>query len=220
MTLRMARPGIDFDLAIQRAHDSRGERLIQAEGVADGERHLADLQLRRAADADRLQQVGGRIDRQHREVLGRIGSDQATLPAGAVGEDDHGAAGVADDVVVGDDVAILVPHETGTGALRDLLDVQAERRRRGHQRRDVHDRRRGRPEDLDRGLLDLGQIAARRDRPRDRVGVHVAPGFRNDGPDRPQRQGRHQHQQNGVEPEQAPLEPPVFVHVGSGSPGG
>ena len=35
-------------------------------------------------------------------------------------------AGIADDVEVGDDVAAIVPDETGPGAARDLHHVEAE----------------------------------------------------------------------------------------------
>ena len=45
----------------------------------------------------------------------------------AVGKNDLGCGGILDDVIIGDDVAALVPDEAGTAASGDPLDVEAER---------------------------------------------------------------------------------------------
>jgi hypothetical protein len=69
-------------------------------------------------------------------------------------------------VVVGDDVAGVVPDEAGAGAEGDLLDVAAEELDLIHHGRDVDDGGRGLLEEPDGALLGLAEVGAGGDGPR------------------------------------------------------
>ncbi|VUD75082.1 hypothetical protein MET9862_05722 [Methylobacterium symbioticum] len=163
---------------LQRADHAGGQRVVEAEGVADGEGRLANLQVRRGADGEGRRHAADAAELEHREVVGGRGADEARGHHLARGEPHRdGAAGLGgrlDDVVVGDDVPGGVPDEAGAGlgvaalALLLLLVVEA------HQglpprcplREDV-DHRGARPlEQRDGAGLRGREVAARRHRPR------------------------------------------------------
>src|SRR5690606_10485600 len=98
------------DLAADGADDADGEGVIEAEGVADGHRLLADDELRAlGGEADRHQRRAvAAIDAEHGDVLGRIDADDLRGQRAVVIEGDVKAAALGDDVKVGDDVALLV----------------------------------------------------------------------------------------------------------------
>ena len=68
-----------LDLAAQGADDAGGQRLVQAERVADGEGLLADLQVVRRADGDRHQLRRRRVDVQHGDVLVGVEADDRAV---------------------------------------------------------------------------------------------------------------------------------------------
>ena len=102
------------------ADDPAGQGLIQAERIADGVAELADLQVVRGADDDGTQLVLGGVDLQHGDVFFGHAADEPGLVGGLVGERHLGGVGIADDVEVGDDVAVVVPDEPRAGALGHL----------------------------------------------------------------------------------------------------
>ena len=89
-----------------------------AEGIADGEHLLADLQVGAVAHGDRLQV--GRLDLNDREVVRLVGSDDGGRIVLFVGQDDLELTGSIDDMVVGEDVSLFVDEEAGAGTLRGL----------------------------------------------------------------------------------------------------
>jgi hypothetical protein len=155
-----------FDLAVERAHDAHRQRLVEAEGVADGVHALAHLQFAAGADGNRRQLGRWRVDLQHRQVAVGKRAHQLGGVAGLVGQRHARRAAALDDVEVGDDVALVVPHEAGAGAARHLHHVHAEHVALRLQRGDVHHRGRDALEEIDVGLLVGGQWPARHDRAR------------------------------------------------------
>ena len=60
------------------------------------------------------------VDLQDGDVLVRIGPDEPGLPRGLIRQGHLNRLGFCDHVVVRHDIAVLVPDESGAGALRDL----------------------------------------------------------------------------------------------------
>ena len=108
--------GDRLDLAVERADQAGGERLVQPEGVADGIDLLAHLQLLAAAQRNRRQLGFGGVDLQDCQVPVGEGTDQLRLEAALVGQGHPRGIGALDHMEVGDDVAAVVPDETGAGA--------------------------------------------------------------------------------------------------------
>ena len=99
-----------------RADDARGDREVEAEGRADGQHPLADVQRLGVADRD-----GGQVravDLEHRHVRARVGADDLGDELAAVVEPHHDLVGVGHDVVVGQDVAVVRDHEAGAERAR------------------------------------------------------------------------------------------------------
>ena len=115
----------DWISPAQGADDAGRQRQIEAERIADGVGHLADLQVLRAADRDGSELALGRVDVQDGEILVGRGADQRGPTGGVIGQRDVSGLGILDDVKIRDDVAALVPDEAGAGALRHFLDVEA-----------------------------------------------------------------------------------------------
>src|SRR3989475_6138756 len=141
------------ELAPERAHDADGERVVEPERVADGEDALADEERARHARRERHELLLWRLDPEDREVLLGSDADDLRLPVGLVGERHGEGVAVLDDVEVGHDVALTVPHDTAPSSLRDLLDVEGEDVAPERDGRDEHDRRLRAAEDLDVPLL-------------------------------------------------------------------
>ena len=106
------------DLAVERADDAGGQRLVEPEGIADRVDLLADLQVAAEADRQGLELVARRADAQHGEVAVGKRAHQFGLPLRLVGERDARAARSLDDVEIGDDVPAVVPDEAAAGAAR------------------------------------------------------------------------------------------------------
>ena len=154
--------------AMQRADDAGGQRLVEAERVADREHQLSDLEVRGRADRDRRRQRPRVVHAQHREVVVGRGADDPRRQHLA-GCESHGQrAGALDDVVVGDDVAGGVPDEARPGFAGAVLALGLRGLERAGAADDLHHGRRRALEQLDSGALELGEGAARRDRARRR----------------------------------------------------
>src|SRR5688500_12031643 len=103
--------------AAEGADDAGGDGGLEAVGVADGDGHLADAQAVRIAEGGGGELLGVvALDAEDGEVGGGIGADDFDLEAAAVGRDGFELAGVLDDVVVGEDVAVRGQEEAGAGA--------------------------------------------------------------------------------------------------------
>ena len=149
--------------APDRADDPRGQRLLQPIRVADRESGLSDLQICRTADRDRVQRGARAVEAQHREIVIRRGPDDIGLDEFAPRQPRSDPAGAADHVIVGDDVPGRVPHDPRPGLHGALLRLELKDAALGRRREDMHDRGRGRLEQVDRRGLVLGEAAARRD---------------------------------------------------------
>ena len=86
------------------ADDSLRHGLLKAEGVADGEDHLADPYVLRVAEGDRGQSLG--IDLEHGNVGALVCSGKARREGTSVVELDGDLGGAGDHVPVGDDVTL------------------------------------------------------------------------------------------------------------------
>ncbi len=103
---------------VQRADDAAGHGRLEAERRADGDDVLADVELAGLADR-RGGQAGHVLGLDHREVGHRVGADDLGRRRGAVVEvhgDPAAALGDLDDVVVGEDLAVLAEDDAGAGA--------------------------------------------------------------------------------------------------------
>ena len=96
---------------LQRADDAGGEGLVEAERIADGEGPLPDLEIVRIAEGRR---AGRELppDAQHRQIVAGGAPDQLGAVDVAARHAHGNAAGALHHVVVGDDMAGIVPDET------------------------------------------------------------------------------------------------------------
>ncbi|MCY1234110.1 hypothetical protein D9M72_466820 [compost metagenome] len=96
------------------ADNAHGHGLADTEGVADGERDIADADVVRAAEGDGRQIL--EVDLQHRQVGLRVAANQARQGFPSVLEGDHDLIGAGSDVVVGQQVAFRAHDHCRTQA--------------------------------------------------------------------------------------------------------
>ncbi len=108
--------GAGSDHAALGADDPRGDRVVQAERIADGKNPLTDVEVFGVAQ---LQdgQVDVGVDLDQRDIGARVGSDELGDVFFAVLERDPDFLRVFDYVIVGDDIAFLIQDEPGAKAL-------------------------------------------------------------------------------------------------------
>jgi hypothetical protein len=145
--------------AVQGRDDAGGQGPVQAEGIADGEHLLAHLEVVAGAQGHRRRPLEAHADAQHGDVVGGRGAHQGRPVVAAIGQLHRGFAGVLDDVVIGDDVARVVPDEAGTGAARHGEHVAGPEVAHLGFGGDEHHGTPGALEQLDGGLLVGGQVA-------------------------------------------------------------
>ena len=112
--------GLDEELVVrdpdlgagERRDDAVRHRLADAEGVADGEHEIADLQALRVAELERVQRRRA-FRLQHREVGARIAEHDCRLELALVGERDLDLGHALDDVVVRHDEPARVDDDAG-----------------------------------------------------------------------------------------------------------
>src|SRR4051794_8101922 len=114
-----------LDGAVQRAHDARGDGVLEAERAADRDRAVADLDAVRVGERQRVQLGLGRVDLDDGDVGRRVGADDLRARGLAVGEGDGDRGRAVDDVLVGGDVAVRVDHEARALGLRLLTGAVA-----------------------------------------------------------------------------------------------
>jgi len=94
------------------ADDAHGDGLTDAHRITDRQDDVSDPHGVGVAKRQRSQAAG--IDLQHREVARGIGPDDLGLEATAIGQFDVDVVGTVDDVMVGQDVAVLADDDAGT----------------------------------------------------------------------------------------------------------
>src|SRR5271165_351294 len=98
------------------AHHPGGQRGLKAEGIADGQNFLSDLQGRGIAESQGRQRFALGIDFDQCHVVALIRANDFCRVARLVAKDYLNALRFLDDVKISEDVAARVDHETGTGA--------------------------------------------------------------------------------------------------------
>ena len=97
--------GVDAQMgATQGADDARGHGLTDTKRVADGQHHIAHLQVLGLAQHDDRQFV--ELDLEQGQVGVRVCADDLGCSASTVGQGDFDVVGVFDHMVVGEDVAL------------------------------------------------------------------------------------------------------------------
>mmetsp|Transcript_18171 Transcript_18171/g.45831 ORF Transcript_18171/g.45831 Transcript_18171/m.45831 type:complete len:468 (+) Transcript_18171:138-1541(+) len=118
------------DLPVLARDDAGGEGVVLAKGVSDGDGDLSDLDGCRRAELQGDKVLLGGVDLEHGNVLVGVYARELRvvylLVAIGVREGDLGGVNLVDDVKVGDNVALLVPHEAAAHALWDLGGVHVE----------------------------------------------------------------------------------------------
>ena len=119
--------GVDAG-APERADDARGHRVLQAEGIADGDDIVSDLELGRIPErhGDQIRLLG----LQDGDVRAFVAADDLGGKGPVVEQRDGDFAGVLHHMMIGDDVAVLrVDDDAGARALELALARPRIRRR-------------------------------------------------------------------------------------------
>jgi hypothetical protein len=95
--------------ALERADDARGDRLAQAEGIADREDPLTNARAVRVAQPQRSKALG--VDFDQREIARRVRMEDGSLQLAVVVQPHPDPLGVPHEVVVRQDVAVGVDDE-------------------------------------------------------------------------------------------------------------
>ena len=99
--------------ARHRRHDAVGDGLADAERIADGEHHVADLQRVGIAEIDRGEPLAAVLEAKHGEIGARVLQDEVGVELPLVGERDIDLVGILDEVIVGDDEAGGIDDDAG-----------------------------------------------------------------------------------------------------------
>ena len=105
----------DIDVTRLGGHDTRRDGRSEVERIADGEHPFADTQVIGVAHEDHRQPC--LFDFQERDIRVRVSADQRSRVFAFVVEDHLNLVSTVDDVVVGDDIAVLGDDDTRTGRL-------------------------------------------------------------------------------------------------------
>ena len=100
-----------IDDALLRRDDAGGDAVVEAEGVADGDRPARRRARRRSRPAAAPAAAAWSLDLEQRDVGGRVGAHDAGGQLAPVVEAHAQIDDAAHDVLVGDDVAVLVDDE-------------------------------------------------------------------------------------------------------------
>ena len=101
---------------------THGDRLADAEGVADRQRDIADVDLGGISDRHGGQVV--EIDLERREVGFRVHTHDLGERLAAIAQGDLNLVGALDDVVVGQDIAVTGENDAGAQARQHALAAQ------------------------------------------------------------------------------------------------
>ncbi len=114
--------------ARQRRDDAARHRLADAEGIADRQHEVADLERVAVAERQRRQALAVRIDLEHGEIAVLVRQQHLRLELAPVAQHDADFLGVLDDVVVGDDEARRIDDHARAERVLHPLARQPERR--------------------------------------------------------------------------------------------
>ena len=123
--------------AIEAADDARGQGSFETERIAEGQNLLADQT--RFEESPKLRGKSfsaGDVDQEDGDIVGGVGTDELGVMLGAVEERDADRVGTLDHVKIGENMALLVDHESGARSGGGLIAEEAEALGFG---RDVHD---------------------------------------------------------------------------------
>ena len=114
--------------ACQRRDDAAGDGLADAEGIADGEHQVADLHPVGVVELQVGELAARPRDAQNGEVQLVVAQDDLGIELALVGErhPDLGLAAALDDVVVGDDDAVLADEDARAQRVLHPLSLRAE----------------------------------------------------------------------------------------------
>ncbi len=112
--------------ARERGDDARRHRLADAEGIADGEHDIADLDRIRIAEGEMGKLLLAIVDAQNGEVRAFVGKDELRLELAPVGERDGELVAALDDMEIGDDEAGGIDDDAGAERLLHALARHAE----------------------------------------------------------------------------------------------
>ena len=116
--------------AIQRRHNTRGDRLFVTERRTDCHDPLAHVELGGITDLDRRELGGvGVLELDDGQVARGIVAHELGLVGGAVVHGDHVLVVAVDHVVVGEDVALGIEHYARTDAARAIRLISRLRKR-------------------------------------------------------------------------------------------
>ena len=119
------RIGLDEELIVghadmgarQRRDDAAGHRLAHAEGIADGENQIADLDRVGILEAQMRQLLPADIDLQHRQIRALVGQHQLRIELAPVGQRHRELLPALDHVMIGDDQTRRIDDHAGTERL-------------------------------------------------------------------------------------------------------
>ena len=100
-----------LDLAAERGHDARRDRVVEAERIADRDDGVAHPQHARVAERERVELEIRRVDLDHGEVGREVLADELRRHRVALAEAHLDVLGAVHHVRVRGDVAIAVQHE-------------------------------------------------------------------------------------------------------------
>jgi hypothetical protein len=150
---------------VQRANDTRGEGLIEAVWVSDGEGLLSNLKIGRPADRDGPEGRSGILKLKHCEIVSRRHTNHTRIRKFTRGQPCSNSLGSADDVIIGDHIAGGVPHNSCARLNVILLIFVEHRILPPAAGKHMQNWWRGCLKELDSSLLGLAQIAPRSDSP-------------------------------------------------------
>src|SRR3982074_2934177 len=148
---------------LQRAYDAVGKRLVEPERIADRKGGLPDLEVRRAPDRDRLRKIVHAGEPNDREIVMRRKADVRRLDGLSRCQTYRKGFRPLHDMVIGDDVAGLVPDESGAGSDFRLIGGRRRRLVAAAAADDVDHRWRNALEDFDGRFLIVREAPARLD---------------------------------------------------------
>ena len=110
------------DSASHPADDSTGNAELLAKGIAQGNGHLTHVNLVAVAQRHRNHDSIRVLDFNYCQIGIRVGAQNLGFHFGAVGQNHRHPVGVADHVVIGDNVALVIPDKAGpAGVLKKVV---------------------------------------------------------------------------------------------------
>jgi hypothetical protein len=109
-------PGARAQRAAEGADDAGGDRMLQAVGIADGNRHLSDAHRLRVAERRPRQRRAFGADPQDGQVGVNVAADQVGPQRPAIGQQRGEPGGSRHDVAVGEDKAVGREDHPGTSS--------------------------------------------------------------------------------------------------------